>query len=146
MVEEGLAIVEADQRERGLVTPAMAAPLFCEQGLLFNREGRFAEAEGSFRESLARYDQRSVQFLMHRLRPKSLATIGLAEALRAQGRYSEAEILVVKAVEEASAMQATFAGDRNAIVRDAITAALQIFTASGKTDQADRWRARLRAL
>ena len=146
MVEEGLATVEADQRERGLVTPAMAAPLFCEQGLLFNREGRFAEAEVSFRESLARYDQRSVQFLMHRLRPKSLATIGLAEALRAQGRFAEAEILVVKAVEEASAMQATFAGDRNAIVRDAIAAALQIYTASGKTDQADRWRARLRAL
>jgi hypothetical protein len=128
------------------MSPAIAAPLFCEQGLLLNLEGRFAEAEASFRESLARYDQRPVQFLLHRLRPKTRATSGLAEALRGQGRLAEAEIMVVKAVEEANAMQATFAGDRSAIVRDAIAAAVQVYTASGKTDQADLWRAKLRAL
>jgi hypothetical protein len=114
--------------------------------LLLNLEGQFAAAEVAFRESLLRYDQRPAQFLMHRLRPKSCATLGLAEALRGQGRLAEAEILVVKGVEEASAAQSTFAGDRTAIVREAIAAAVQVYTTSGKTDQADQWRARLRAL
>jgi tetratricopeptide (TPR) repeat protein len=144
-VEEGIAIFEADQHESAPVDPAMAAPLLCERGLLLNLEGRFAEAEASFRESLVRYDQRPVQFLLHRLRPKARATLGLAEALRAQGSLSEAEIFAVKAVEEARAAHRTLAGDRNAIVREALAAAVQIYTASGKTDQADAWRIKLNA-
>jgi eukaryotic-like serine/threonine-protein kinase len=119
-----------------------AAMLLCELGLTWLQEGRWRSAERLLREALARYDDPTILPLGHRLRPRERAMLGLAQALVAQGRLSEAEPVATRAFLQLEASYALLAGDRDGLMREALAVVVDVHAAAGKREQAAEWQRR----
>jgi serine/threonine protein kinase/tetratricopeptide (TPR) repeat protein len=112
-------------------------------GLTLLREGLFAQAETMLRRSLAGYDDPGLRPLHLRLHPRQQAMSGLGQALAGQGKFAEAEPLVVQAFQELQANEHRIAGDRAGMVREARDAMLALYTAWGKPEKIAEWTANL---
>lgn len=146
VLQEGLALAEANRETGGdPLAFSIAATLLCELGLTLNVQGHFVEAESFLRQALSRYDA-APPVIFTRLRPKARARIGLGQALAGQGKFAEAERHVLQGFDELKAHQDELAGDRRAILREAVEAVVQVYTASGRREQAEEWRNKLSAL
>ena len=119
------------------------AYVLAEYGLLLVREARFAEAEAMLRRALVNYDRSGINSLGLRLRPRQLAVSGLGQALAGQGKFAEAEPLVVQAFEELQANEHRIAGDRAGIVRAAHDAVIALYAAWEKPDKTAEWKQKL---
>ena len=74
-------------------------------------------------------------------RPRGCAESGLAVALAGQGKFAEAEPLVVHAFEDLKANVSIYAGDAHRLVRDASDAVVALYVAWGKPDKVAAWKA-----
>jgi len=115
--------------------------LQCELGLTLNKEAKFIEAEAILRESFRRYDLDTTNLLMLRLRPRACAEVGLGMALIGQGRFAEAESLVVHAFQELKANESSYSGDVRGMQREALDAVVALYVAWGKPDKVAEWQA-----
>jgi tetratricopeptide (TPR) repeat protein len=120
--------------------------VLCEFGLTLVQEARFAEAESTLRDALAHYDSTPPNPLGLRLRPRQRAVMGLGQALAGQGKFAEAEPMVVQAFDELSANKQRIAGDRSGIAREACEAVLAVYTAWGKPEKIVEWQTKLSEL
>jgi hypothetical protein len=68
---------------------------------------------------------------------------GLGQALAGQGKFAEAEPLVVQAFEELKAKEHHIAGDGSGIVREALDAVIAVYRAWGKPEKLAEWRQKL---
>jgi eukaryotic-like serine/threonine-protein kinase len=123
--------------------PPYIAHVICELGLTLIRESRFAEAEDMLRQAMAHYRRPGIRSLSLRMRPPQRAASGLARALAAQGKFSEAEPLVVQAFEDLRVNQRQLAGDQAGMVREALDAVIAVYDAWGKPEKVAEWRARV---
>jgi tetratricopeptide (TPR) repeat protein len=131
-LEGGLALLAAE--------PDVAiAAVHGEFGLTLLDERDVAGAERMLRLALADYDRAGEQTRWQRIRPRARAASGLGLALAAQGKFAEAESLVVGAFRELEATEKTLAGDRHRLLDDARAAVVQVYTAGGKSEQAATW-------
>jgi eukaryotic-like serine/threonine-protein kinase len=119
------------------------ASVMCQFGLTFVREAEFAEAEAMLRRALAHYDHPEMIPLGLRLHPRPRAVSGLGQALAGQGKFAEAEPLVVQAFEELQANEQRIAGDRSGVVRDACDAVIALYTAWGKPEKVAEWKQKI---
>jgi tetratricopeptide (TPR) repeat protein len=120
--------------------PPLAALVQCQLGLVLLREGGSAEAEMLLRQALAGYENPKLRALHLRLHPRQLAMSGLGQALTAQGKFAEAEQLVVPAFQELLANEHRIAGHRSGMVREAFDAVIALYTAWGKLEQVAEWK------
>jgi tetratricopeptide (TPR) repeat protein len=116
-----------------------------EFGLTLLQEARFPEAEAWLRRALAEYDRTPPRPLAQRLRPKQRALSGLGQALARQGKFAEAEPLVLQAFQELKADELHLAGDRAGMVRQALEAVVELYRAWQKPEQLNEWSAKLEA-
>jgi serine/threonine protein kinase/tetratricopeptide (TPR) repeat protein len=123
---------------------AYRAFITAELGITFVRENRHAEAEPLLREALLDYDRPGIRPLGRRLRPPQRVLSALGVALAGQGKFTEAEPLVLQAFEELRASEPRLAGDRASIVREAFEAVIAVYTTWGRADKIAEWKARLR--
>ena len=73
-----------------------------------------------------------------RLHPRSRAVSGLGQALAGQGKFAEAEPLVVQAFQELQANESRIAGNRAAMVRASLDAVIALYAAWAESDPAKR--------
>jgi tetratricopeptide (TPR) repeat protein len=121
------------------------AVLQCELGLTLLREGHFAEAEVLLRKSLEEYDRNDMFPLSRTLRPQTRAVSGLGQALAGQGKFEEAEPLLVSACEDMQARERYITCDPAGTIRDAFMAVIAFYTTWAENDPAkkpaaDTWR------
>jgi hypothetical protein len=107
-------------------------------GLCLFRGAKWTEAETVLRESLALREQSQPEG-WEMFDTKSL----LGGALRAQGRYADAEPLVVSGYEGMKAHEAAIPPRARGRVSEAGERVVQLYQAWGKPDQAAQWRAKL---
>ena len=141
-----LAGLEAKIGKAGPIPPV--AFVRCQFGLTLLREGRFAEAEAVLRQSLADYDRYEMRPLNLRLHPRQRAVSGLGQALAGQGKFAEAEPLVVQAFQELQANAPRLAGNAPGMVREALDAVIALYTGWAESDPSKKpivaaWRMRL---
>jgi tetratricopeptide (TPR) repeat protein len=134
-------VAALEKRGVGRIPPQIAH-LRCQLGLTLLREGRFEEAESVLRQALLDYKNPKIPALQKRLHPPPRAASGLGQALAAQGKFPEAEKLVVEAFEELQAGEGRIAGNRSAIVREAFDAVIALYSAWGKTERVAEWKAK----
>jgi tetratricopeptide (TPR) repeat protein len=103
-------------------------------GLTLIREGRYAEAEAILRQALSEYDHFELMPLPKRLCPRAGVISGIGLALTGEGRYAEAEPLLLQAYEELQANNSRLAGNSTAMMREALDALVELYTAWAKTD------------
>ncbi|MGH7958690.1 MAG: protein kinase domain-containing protein, partial [Opitutaceae bacterium] len=136
-----LASLEANRGSREL--PPQIALVRCQLGLTLLRAGRFAEAETVLRRALAEYDHPKLRQLNLRMHPPQRAVSGLGQALAGQGKFADADPLLVKAFEELKANEHQIAGNAPAMVREAHDAVIALYTAWGKPEKVAEWQAKL---
>jgi tetratricopeptide (TPR) repeat protein len=135
-----------DAKHQNSSGPASIAYVLCEFGLTLVREGRFAEAEDVLRRAKAQFDRNEIRPLGLRLRPPQRAISGLGQALAGQGKYAEAEPLVVQAFQELHANQRSIICDGPRIVREALDAVISLYRAWRKPEKVAEWQAKLTEL
>ena len=114
----------------------------CQFGLTLLREGRFVQAEAMLRQALKGYGNPDLKPLPLRLHPRQRALSGLGQALAGQGKFAEAEPLVVQGYQELQANENRIAGDRAGMIREALDAVVALYTAWGKPDKVAEWQAK----
>ena len=140
ILEDALTLYEAEfGRETG---PPGSALILTDLGLTLIRESRFTEAEAVLRRSLARYDHDEMKPLHLRLNPRARAASGLGRALAGQGKFAEAEPLVLQAFQELKAREPRLAGTAPAMIREARDAVLALYRAWGRPEKLAEWTAR----
>jgi eukaryotic-like serine/threonine-protein kinase len=122
--------------------PRSIPMVLCELGLTLNRDARFDQAEPVLRESLRLFDLGEVASVGLRVRPRARAESGLGTALAGQGKFAEAEPLVVHAFEELKANESSIGGDAGGMVREAFDAVVALYAAWEKPDKVAEWQAR----
>jgi tetratricopeptide (TPR) repeat protein len=131
------AALEILRNVRGNNHPDVAMSLVTLSGLLRSQQ-RYAEAEPLVREALS---------IRQRVLPKDWSTTNakrvLAVLLIPQGKYEEAERLLLEANEEFKSNQPP--PSQAARVRDALKATVDLYEKWGKPQQAAAWRAKLPA-
>lgn len=74
-----------------------------------------------------------------KLRPRGGVISGLGQAPARQGKFAEAEPLVIAGFSELKANGEIFFGDRTRMLQAALDAIVQVYRAAGKPDQAAEW-------
>jgi hypothetical protein len=108
-------------------------------------EARFAEAEEILRRALAQFDRNEIPPLGLRLHPPQRAMSGLGRALAAQGKFVEAEPLVVRAFQELRTNERKLIIGGAEKVREAHDAIIALYRAWGKPEKVVEWKAKLPA-
>ena len=137
-IEAGLALLSGTGTDE-TPEPAIATVLF-ELGLILNHEKNFIEAERVFRDALRHHERAAPGIVFQRFRPRAETQGGLALALAGQGRFDEAEPLVVQAFMELKANEAELGGGRRKLLRDALERVVQTYAAWGKAEKVAEWR------
>jgi len=143
LLETSLALSEAKSGNAG-PGPHMVF-VRCQFGLTLLHEGRYAEAETVLRQALEGYSHPGIKPLPLRLHPRAKAMSGLGQALAGQGKFAEAEPLVVQAFQDLQGNQHRLAGDAPGMVREALNTVIALYTAWAETDPskqplASAWR------
>jgi tetratricopeptide (TPR) repeat protein len=120
---------------------AYRAFVTAELGITLVRENRHAEAEVLLREALLDYERPGIRPLGRRLRPPQRVLSALGASLAGQGKFIEAEPLVLQAFEELRINESRLAGDRAGMVREARDTVIAVYTAWGRTDKVAEWKA-----
>jgi serine/threonine protein kinase/tetratricopeptide (TPR) repeat protein len=148
LLRDGLEKLARETGDTGQPDVSIAT-IYCELGLTLNAQSRFAEAETCLRQSLDYYERadrekapRGPMRMWQRIRPRAEAESGLGAALAGQGRFAEAEPLLVHAFEKLTAQREQLAGDRDKLLREATDRLVVFYTACEKPDRAAEWRAR----
>jgi hypothetical protein len=102
-------------------------------------EGEFAEAEALFREALNECDAAPAIDNWEKLSPRGRMESGLGQALVGQGKFAEAEPLLVAGFSELVAQRHTLWGDPTWMVREALDAVVQFYRLAGKAEKAAEW-------
>jgi eukaryotic-like serine/threonine-protein kinase len=142
-VLEDALTVWSDVSVSGKSPPPSIAFVLDELGRTMIRQRQYAEAEKVLRDALRSYDGRTLQTIALHVRPRAQVSSALGVALAGQGKFAEAEPLVLEAYEELNASRATLAGDARGILRDALGAVITVYRGAGKTDQLSKWNAKL---
>jgi len=147
VLHDGLAAMARSLGEKGVPDPGVAA-VYCELGLTLNAQSRFVEAEAALRTSLENHDRaarekalQSRTRLWQHLRPRAEAESGLGQALAGQGRFAEAEPLLLRAFAGLQAQRDTLAGDRTKLPREAAGRLVAFYAAWGKPQKVAEWQA-----
>jgi tetratricopeptide (TPR) repeat protein/tRNA A-37 threonylcarbamoyl transferase component Bud32 len=120
---------------------AYRAFVTAELGITLVRANRHAEAEVLLRAALLDYERPGIRPLGRRLRPPQRALSALGASLAGQGKFIEAEPLVLQAFEELRINESRLAGDRVGMVREARDTVIAVYTAWGRTDKVAEWKA-----
>ncbi len=108
-------------------------------GQLLLARSRWSEAEGRLRESLSLYNGTAWQDNWRRHHTMSL----LGRALLGQGRYAEAEPLIVAGYQQMKAREASIPVPERPRLREAAERIIQLYEAWDKPDEAATWKAKL---
>jgi tetratricopeptide (TPR) repeat protein len=106
-------------------------------------EEKFTDAEALLREALDEYSAElarggpTYQWIKHR--PRGRIVSGLGQALAGQGKFAEAEPLVIGGFSELMANRETFWGDPTRMCREAGEAVVRFYRAWDKPDKAVQW-------
>jgi tetratricopeptide (TPR) repeat protein len=119
--------------------PVSAPTAIFALGMLMNDEGRFAEAEHAFREALRGFDSGTPHTVGLRVIPRGRVESGLGVAIAGQGRFEEAETFLLSAHRDLVERRPSFAGDGDAIVREARDAIAAFYRSRGMTTEAAQW-------
>ena len=125
--------------------PSSIATVLGELGLTLNQESRFADAERILREALRHYELGALPIVARRIRPPERLASELGRALAGQGKFAEAEPIVVRAYEELNASRPLLIGDANGMVAEALATVIAVYEAWGKPEQLAAYRAKLPA-
>jgi UDP-N-acetylglucosamine 2-epimerase len=112
-------------------------------GLTLLRERSFVEAEAMLRRAIAGYDNPELRPMPLRLQPRPRVLSGLGQALAGQGKFAEAEPLVVEAFQQLQTNERRLAGNSSGMVREALDAVIALYTAWGKPEKVAEWKAKL---
>ena len=152
VLRDGLAVMRQSLGDAGVPDPSVGA-VYCELGLTLNAQSRFAEAESYFRQSLANHDRvehematRSRVRLWLGMRPRGEAESGLGQALAGQGKFSEAEPLLLNGFALLEAHPEKLAGSRTKLPREAAGRLIEFYAAQGRSDQVEVWTKQQAAL
>jgi len=152
VLRDGLAVMKQSLGAAGVPDPAVAA-VYCELGLTLNAQSRFAEAEIYFRQSLENHDRvgrekasRARMRLWLGLRPRGEAESGLGEALAGQGKFADAEPLLLHGFAALEAQRDKLAGSRTKLRREAAARLVAFYTAQNQPDRREKWMQQLAAL
>lgn len=147
VLRDGLTLVQ-QRLEPGRAPDPAVATIHAELGLTLNAQSRFADAERHLRQALEYHDRADREKpdqprtrLWQQLRPRAEAESGLGEALAGQGRFAEAEPLLVQAFADLQAHRKVLAGDQSKLPREAAARLAAFYAAWGKPDKAAEWRA-----
>jgi tetratricopeptide (TPR) repeat protein len=108
-------------------------------GMLLNDEGRFADAERAFRVALRGYNASEFAIVPRRIIPRGRVESGLGIALAGQGKLEEAETALLHAHGDLVENRPSFAGDSDAIVREARDAIIAFYKGRGMHAEAEHW-------
>ncbi len=143
ILEIGLARKIGTEEEHD---PAQAARAAVRAELAYTAmaEGNFVEAEALFRAALKEYEAPVVNE-WDKLRPRGRVVSGLGQALAGQGKFVEAEPLILEGLSELLAARETLHGDPGNLLNEAYEAVVSFYRASGQREKAMDWESKRRA-
>jgi serine/threonine protein kinase len=150
-IADALTLLEAamDEYDRAHVNKVGTSDIVIvmnELGYTYIASSRFDEAAAMFRRALSNYDRNEIPLLGLRHHPRQRAVSGLGRALAGQGKFAEAEPLVLEAFHELETNVLELAGDRKKTVCDAAEAVIATYEAWGKPALVAEWKTKLAEL
>ncbi|HUG10030.1 MAG TPA: serine/threonine-protein kinase [Opitutaceae bacterium] len=142
VLREALDVANRD-RAPNAGTPRWLPAVLCELGRTLNHESSFLEAGECFREAIRLQDGGVRMWSAANVYPRALAESGLGVALAGQGRFGEAEPLLLHALEEMRKEERSTSGYGAVLAIEALDAIVAFYDARGMPEQAARWRSSL---